>query len=192
MADKRIKKTKKYLKDTLIQLLNESPFEEITVTRICQAADISRITFYSHYSDKYDLVDEIFQDMIAIGKEQYRQTEHDNNPNGEIVQGFINVLTATLNLYYDQFRFFQHTNPDTNPYLAFTFFNHLLNTVEHHTCKESSHHKLKYSNRQITGFLCFGLLGFINESQTEKMDVNQVQQASKMLLTDILEKGILF
>lgn len=65
MEDKRIIKTKKYLKDTLIELLDEMPFEKITVTMLCQKADISRITFYSHYDDKYDLVEDIFQDMIA-------------------------------------------------------------------------------------------------------------------------------
>ena len=67
MEDKRIRKTKRNLKDTLVELLMEVPFEQISITELCKRADISRITFYSHYSDKYALVDEIFADMTEIG-----------------------------------------------------------------------------------------------------------------------------
>ena len=51
MEDRRIKKTKKNLKATLIEMLADMPFEQITITSLCSQADISRITFYTHYSD---------------------------------------------------------------------------------------------------------------------------------------------
>ena len=96
MEDKRIIKTKKYLKDTLIELLDEMPFEKITVTMLCQKADISRITFYSHYDDKYDLVEDIFQDMIATGTGYYDELENRFNKDNNIALGFSHVWTAYL------------------------------------------------------------------------------------------------
>ena len=54
--DLRIVKTKKVLYTTLIELMKEMPFEEIKVSDICSRALVNRSTFYSHYSDKYDLL----------------------------------------------------------------------------------------------------------------------------------------
>ena len=60
MEDRRIIKTKKKnLKATLIGMMREIAFEQISITELCKRAEISRITFYSHYSDKYALVDDI-------------------------------------------------------------------------------------------------------------------------------------
>ena len=47
-------------------MLQDMPFERISVTELCTRADTSRITFYTHYSDKYALVDDIFMDMIEL------------------------------------------------------------------------------------------------------------------------------
>lgn len=192
MEDKRIKKTKKYLKQTLIKLLDKETFEQITVTRLCDEADVSRITFYTHYSDKYDLAEDIFQDMIEIGTAEYDELQRTNNPDGSIVTGFTNVMDAILDLYYGEYDFFKHTLPDSNPYLAFTFYNHVLETVEHHTNKERSRHTFKYTTPQITGFLCYGLLGFINESRNEQTDIAQIKRDSHRLLNDLLCSGIMF
>lgn len=52
MEDKRITKTKRNIKATLTALLQEMPFEKISVAEICRRGDISRITFYAHYEDK--------------------------------------------------------------------------------------------------------------------------------------------
>ena len=54
--DKRIMKTRKGLKDALLCLLEEHPFEEITVTEICEHARTGRLTFYKYYSDKNELM----------------------------------------------------------------------------------------------------------------------------------------
>ena len=61
--DKRIMKTRKGLKDALLCLLEEHPFEEITVTEICEQARTGRLTFYKYYSDKNELMRDCFQDL---------------------------------------------------------------------------------------------------------------------------------
>lgn len=192
MEDKRVKKTKKYLKDALISLLDEEPFEQITVTQICNKSDISRITFYTHYADKYDLVEDIFQDMIQIGTDDYDKREKNQNQKQDIATGFINVMDSIVSLYYGHYDFFRHATPERNPYLAFSFYNHVLATVEHHTNKESMIHHMKYTTGQITGFLCYGLVGFLNESHRETEDVDKIEGEAHQLLLDIMQNGILF
>ena len=76
MEDRRIIKTKKNLKATLIGMMSEIAFEQISITELCKRAEISRITFYSHYSDKYALVDDIL--MICFGLEPIFITQNRN------------------------------------------------------------------------------------------------------------------
>ena len=61
--DLRVTKTKKLLYETLISLMEEKSFEEIKVSDICKKALINRSTFYSHYSDKYELFMELINTL---------------------------------------------------------------------------------------------------------------------------------
>ncbi len=54
--DLRVKKTKKLLCSTILNLMQKRPLEEITVTDICNKAMVHRTTFYTHYEDKYNLL----------------------------------------------------------------------------------------------------------------------------------------
>ncbi|MDN6205454.1 MAG: TetR/AcrR family transcriptional regulator, partial [Staphylococcus simulans] len=60
--DKRTKHTMEQIKSTLLGLLDTHSFETITVTMICEQTSISRRTFYNHFSDKFEVIDEIMND----------------------------------------------------------------------------------------------------------------------------------
>ena len=177
MEDKRITKTKRALKSALLKLLTTQAFDVISITELCKIANVSRITFYTHYKDKFALLDDIFNDMLIIGKEGYHRRQEENNPENNLTQGYLNVLDSILSLYYERYDFFQHVVPETNPYLAFRFYRILLDTVESHTDKLKASYSLKYSARQIAGFICFGLFGFISESYTSKVPLEQIGRA---------------
>ena len=177
MEDKRIIKTKRNLKDAMIRMLSAEDFERMSVTELCKEAKVSRITFYSHYSDKQALLDDIFNDMRSIGREDYYRRQRENNPDGELVRGYVNMLSAILDLYYTRFDFFQHTNPEVNPYLASRLYSIILETVEIHTAHIQR--KLKYSAKKIAGFVCFGMLGFVNECRRENDSLEQTKKESQ-------------
>lgn len=58
MEDPRISKTKHALFRALACLLKEKEFERITVSDIIKKAHVTRKTFYNHYQDKIDMVQE--------------------------------------------------------------------------------------------------------------------------------------
>ncbi|EET59317.1 putative dihydroxyacetone kinase regulator [Marvinbryantia formatexigens DSM 14469] len=58
LADSNI--TKRALASALRELMQEMPFEKITVSHICDKCDMNRKSFYYHFRDKYDLVNWIF------------------------------------------------------------------------------------------------------------------------------------
>ena len=55
--------TEAAIQDTFLKLLSEQPFDKITVTQLVEECQITRRTFYYHYSDLYELLDTI--QMIA-------------------------------------------------------------------------------------------------------------------------------
>lgn len=68
-TDRRIRRTKALLIQALVTLLETRSFKDITVKDLCEAADINRGTFYLHYKDIYDLIEQIeqnFMDQLEI------------------------------------------------------------------------------------------------------------------------------
>ena len=63
-TDLRILRTKKAIREAFFKLIKEKGFESITVKDITDEAMISRNTFYLHYSDKYDLLNKISNELM--------------------------------------------------------------------------------------------------------------------------------
>lgn len=91
--DLRVVKTKKVLYESLVSLLNEKTFEEIKVSDICERSLINRSTFYSHYSDKYDLLSAFINDLkIGLANELEKNTNISNTK-----EYYIEMINLFLN-----------------------------------------------------------------------------------------------
>lgn len=66
--DRRTKYTRQAIKDTFLALLEKKSFSKITVTEICKLAEINRGTFYLHYYDMDDVLDDILTEMLKDTK----------------------------------------------------------------------------------------------------------------------------
>ena len=55
-TDARVRRTREALGGALITLMQEKPFDTITVQDVLDRAQVSRSTFYMHYNDKDDLL----------------------------------------------------------------------------------------------------------------------------------------
>jgi AcrR family transcriptional regulator len=64
MADRRMLKSQKAIKNAFIELMSEKNFDKITIQEISDKANVGRRTFYDHYMDKYDLLDKITEEHI--------------------------------------------------------------------------------------------------------------------------------
>ena len=78
MEDRRIIYTKKVIKDSFIDLLEQKPINKITVTELCTHCEINRATFYRYYEDIYDLLEKLkgqyvleLKAAISVSKDDY-------------------------------------------------------------------------------------------------------------------------
>lgn len=64
VLDRRVRKTRKQLRHCLASLLKEKKIQEISVREITEMADLNRGTFYLHYRDVFDLLQQIEQELL--------------------------------------------------------------------------------------------------------------------------------
>ena len=65
MVDRRVARTKKALLDALHSLISEKDYDSIVVKEILDRADVGRSAFYTHFSDKDDLLAHGIQDIVG-------------------------------------------------------------------------------------------------------------------------------
>ncbi|MGT2926960.1 TetR/AcrR family transcriptional regulator [Streptococcus cuniculipharyngis] len=65
MTDPRKQQTKKAIEKAMADLLKDHSFNEVTTVKLAQTARISRSSFYTHYKDKYEMIEAYQQRMFA-------------------------------------------------------------------------------------------------------------------------------
>ena len=58
--------TKGMIQDALLELLQSTPYEKITVTALCKQSEITRATFYLHYNNIDDVLEELLDDALRL------------------------------------------------------------------------------------------------------------------------------
>ena len=94
--DRRVKYTKKIIKETFIELLQEKDINKITISELCTKSDINRATFYRYYIDIYDLLEKIEYELIDELKEML--LNYNNYSMKEIIKEYLKVFLENKNL----------------------------------------------------------------------------------------------
>jgi Transcriptional regulator len=96
--DRRIRKTKKALREGLAELIIEKDLHKITVRELTDRADVHRATFYSHYKDVYDLYEQL-ENVVVDGL----STVIINNKSSsyeELFKAIVDYVYDNSKLYY--------------------------------------------------------------------------------------------
>src|SRR5258708_19431282 len=65
VSNVRVRSTQKVLREALIELIEERGFDALTIGELTERAMVSRAAFYRNYQDKYDLVEQIFEEAMS-------------------------------------------------------------------------------------------------------------------------------
>lgn len=118
--------TKKAFGDALKELLKNQPFEKVTVSSICEQANMKRTSFYYHFLDKYDLVNWIFDtEFEAFLKEafQVESLDPEDVPKGVTLW---DLIRSTAEYFYQNAAFYQNIVSFTGQNSFLDHFRELL------------------------------------------------------------------
>ena len=79
-ADRRVQRTHRTLRQSLISLMLERGWDDVSVQDVCEHADVGRSTFYMHFADKEDLLVAGFNDLRKAIREQLAATVEPGQP----------------------------------------------------------------------------------------------------------------
>jgi AcrR family transcriptional regulator len=97
--DRKTRYTRKALGDSLIELMKDKPFTKITVRELCENADINRTTFYAHYRDQYDLLQQIEEDTLNCIEDMLNKYDSKRSKREvfEMVEEILNFIANNSN-----------------------------------------------------------------------------------------------
>ena len=110
--DLRVRRTRKLLQEALIELTVEKGFGAITVRDITEQAMVNRSTFYRHYLDKYELLNQYFDELSALVSETTLLAEKSSQTSPEKVPAGLLVLVKHVQEYADFYRVMLGQNGD--------------------------------------------------------------------------------
>lgn len=92
LEDLRVRRTRKMLQEALIELTVEKGFPAVTVRDITERAMVNRSTFYRHYLDKYDLLNQYTDELYTLISEGTAKADKMEHRPGEPPPGLVNFL----------------------------------------------------------------------------------------------------
>ncbi|MGE7926552.1 TetR/AcrR family transcriptional regulator [Lysinibacillus xylanilyticus] len=175
-TDRRIIRTKNEIKQAFFSLLSEKNFEAITVRDITELANINRGTFYLHYVDKYNLLEqyenEIFEKFNAI-LDATTNLDLDIN---QFKQERLPVMVQILQVFYEEADFLKLIlGPNGDPYFHekmrqffVRYFNaYLGNRTDKSKWRFPIELTLAYNSNAILGVITYWLQHDMQQSPEE-------------------------
>jgi AcrR family transcriptional regulator len=133
--DRRTQYSKRMIRESLYELMKEKPLNKISVTEICNKADVTRSTFYSYYTDIYDLHQKIIKEFFSIQKSVIKHTK-------EALLQKSDIKEITYDDYYEIISYYL-TTVEENKELYKFIFNQNSTTAIHTSFGKVLYHTIK-------------------------------------------------
>ncbi len=89
--------------DTAKELFFKHGIKRITIEEICEKSEVSKMTFYKHFSNKRDLVIKILDELIDEGYNKYNSIIEKKIPFMEKIKAVIEFKLESASEYSDAF-----------------------------------------------------------------------------------------
>ena len=186
MEDKRIVKTKMMLQQSLLELLKEKTFGSITVKEICEKASTSRITFYTHYDDKYALLQGIFQNGTNNIVKRFKKLQKKNNPDDNLILRCQNIVDAVFSDQMEggmaQIVYVQRENND----LILFYFREIRDKIMELEKVNGGRWNNLYPIKPLTSFFVAGFTDYTLVSMKAGKSIEDIRHEILSLVRDIL------
>ena len=128
-SEAKFSNTSKKMNQALLELLEYKNCSEISISEICKKAGINRSTFYSHYSNIYDLYSETYENLIAQFFNSFSQEDYKNADisvetflSEKYIIPYLEFVSQHRKFYKSYISSFEKFNKDTYSFLIQNFF----------------------------------------------------------------------
>lgn len=158
--DKRVQKTKQDLYSAFFELLKQKNYAQITIKDIIQLAECSRGTFYAHYNNKDDLLNEIIHFLFKKMVKAYRSS-------------YINKASINIQSLVDE---------------PFNLLNHFMHYGEYYQLLLGNNIQIDFRDRITNVIISLYLKEFDIQSTSDKkkVDVNLLKRYSAYGLAGLI------
>jgi len=173
--DRRVRKTKKALRESLAELLMEKGIQHITVRELTDKADVHRSTFYANFEDIYDLYNQT-EDFVIKEINEILSAEHNLD-----ARAFFSILLQYIFDYRQVCRLILTGNINS------VFINR-ISILFKDLCVEcwKKEHNLKCTDNELDNYAQFflsGSMGVIGEWVANGFE-NSIEE-TMLILADI-------
>lgn len=177
--DARIEKTLDKLRKALIELMKEESIDSITVTALCRKAGINRNTFYAHFGEPVELLQNIEDSLLGRMWQTLSKVDTDALDLKNFVTGILTVINC--NRETCQVILSPHGR-------SRNFINRIVGMLQEKTTVLWISKGMTAEEADITYHYCVsGALGVI-ESWVNSGYVTEVNHLANML-SDLIEDG---
>lgn len=151
---------KQYIIEAYLQLLARKTLDEISVTEIVKRAGISRSTFYLHFEDKFDLMDEVRRKLNSKFIAFYKIDRSHRNSRTTVEEMCLHIYT------YRTFYEIEFSNPESVQHLSNELALQLMRTFE---------------DQDYAIFASYGTLGYLSSWAKNGFIMTPQEAAEKLL-----------
>ncbi|PAB60144.1 TetR/AcrR family transcriptional regulator [Anaeromicrobium sediminis] len=184
-TDLRIIRTKKSIKRAFLDLLKAKNYNKITIQDIAEEAMINRNTFYLHYLDKDDLLDQLTSECLNKLKESMNSNSNIHTIDDLGYDDFYEIIKKVFETIEEDIDFYKVILGDESiPYLSIKFTNVIKNHISEGLDKPST---FKVGERNIdhriiyVEYMAAGLIGVIRFWINNK-DKYSMEEVSRLLI----------
>ena len=153
-TDRRVRRTRALLQQSLIRLMAEKEIKDITVKELTDLADITRGTFYLHYSDIYDILRSMEHEMFVEFNEILNRSLSPDKK-GAAPESLLTDIFSLLERHRDMAKVMM------GPHGDYAFVNHLKDLVKERIYRDLAQKKSGCEYDYAEAFAVSGCVGVV-------------------------------
>ena len=173
--DPRVARTRRLLLDSFSELLAEQKsIRKISIQRITEHAGVNRVTFYAHFTDKYDL-------LSAWKREIFRKAVTDKHLQSQNARDitFEQLIDTILDFMSSYKHYFRLMNKEYKPLFEAALQEELADILLEMLKSKPSHTSM--TTQTTATFLSWAIFGTANEWSSKRIQDSKDAIANQLL-----------
>ena len=100
--DRRKRRTRSAIQKACVELIREKGFDNMSILDIAERADINRATFYLHFLDKYDMINQFEQEIMDEIEANFIDDFSSSASTEEIIRSRYEPLVKIFTIFQDK------------------------------------------------------------------------------------------